>query len=160
METLQNAKKRILDTEEALYVRQRKIEMLQIGVAEKEIEQTIGKKIENEFVSEQEIKHKSKDNPKKEINTNEKKKQSTKKYITLFGTITNVVKGGCGFIKCDDPLETGIYVFTETKKIHKGNKVKFRTMNITKGDKQHFQKATNVRLVRETTEKQVSELLL
>ena len=142
METLQNSKKRISDTEEAVYLRQRKLEMLQISVAE------------------QEIKHKSKDNPKKEINTNEKKKQSTKKYITLFGTITNVVKGGCGFIKCDDPLETGIYVFTETKKIHKGNKVKFRTMNITKGDKQHFQKATNVRLVRETTEKQVSELLL
>ena len=108
---------------------------------------------------EQEQEQELQDEKEKEVCINEKKKQSTKKYITLFGTITNVVKGGCGFIKCDDPLETGIYVFTETKKLHKGDKVKFRTINIIEGDKQHFQKASNVRLVRETNIKQVQELL-
>ena len=146
-------------------IEQREIEQREIKKREIEKKEIEKKEIEKREIEKREIdkieidQRQQEINIEKDINIIDKRKQSTKKYITLFGTVTNVVKGGCGFIKCDDPLETGAYVFTETKKIHKGDKVKFRTMNITKDNKQHFQKATNVKLVREKIEKQVAELL-
>tara|TARA_B100000902_G_scaffold265513_1_gene251589 strand:+ start:5399 stop:6520 length:1122 start_codon:yes stop_codon:yes gene_type:complete len=150
---------------EQIEMKQREIEQREIEKKEIEKKEIEKKEIEKREIEKREIdkieidQRQQEINIEKDINIIDKRKQSTKKYITLFGTVTNVVKGGCGFIKCDDPLETGAYVFTETKKIHKGDKVKFRTMNITKDNKQHFQKATNVKLVREKIEKQVAELL-
>ena len=82
-------------------------------------------------------------------NNSQKNKRLTvkKSQVKKFGTVTNVVKGGCGFIKDDDLSNMGIYVFAETKKISIGDRVQFTTSqdNI----EQHFQKAVNVRSIKE-----------
>ena len=86
----------------------------------------------------------------KEINGNSSKNKrinSKKSQITKYGTVTNVVKGGCVFIKSDDASNTGIFVCPEIKKIKIGDKVQFRTSKDT--DTQHFQKAVNVRLIKD-----------
>lgn len=86
----------------------------------------------------------------KEINGNSSKNKrinSKKSQITKYGTVTNVVKGGCVFIKSDDASNTGTFVCPEIKKIKIGDKVQFRTSKDT--DTQHFQKAVNVRLIKD-----------
>ena len=86
----------------------------------------------------------------KEINGNSSKNKrinSKKSQIIKYGTVTNVVKGGCVFIKSDDASNTGTFVCPEIKKIKIGDKVQFRTSKDT--DTQHFQKAVNVRLIKD-----------
>ena len=86
----------------------------------------------------------------KEINGDSSKNKrinSKKSQITKYGTVTNVVKGGCVFIKSDDSSNTGTFVCPEIKKIKIGDKVQFRTSKDT--DTQHFQKAINVRLIKD-----------
>ena len=86
----------------------------------------------------------------KEINGNSSKNKrinSKKSQIIKYGTVTNVVKGGCVFIKSDDASNTGTFVCPEIKKIKIGDKVQFRTTKDT--DTQHFQKAVNVRLIKD-----------
>ena len=76
-----------------------------------------------------------------------KRTNSKNSQITKYGTVTNVVKGGCVFIKSDDASNTGSFVCPEIKKIKIGDKVQFRTSKDT--DTQHFQKAVNVRLIKD-----------
>ena len=76
-----------------------------------------------------------------------KRTNSKNSQITKYGTVTNVVKGGCVFIKSDDTSNTGSFVCPEIKKIKIGDKVQFRTSKDT--DTQHFQKAVNVRLIKD-----------
>ena len=86
----------------------------------------------------------------KEINGDSSKNKrinSKKSQIIKYGTVTNVVKGGCVFIKSDDASNTGTFVCPEIKKIKIGDKVQFRTSKDT--DTQHFQKAVNVRLIKD-----------
>jgi len=86
----------------------------------------------------------------KEVNSESSKNKRTnskKSQITKYGTVTNVVKGGCVFIKSDDASNTGTFVCPEIKKIKIGDKVQFRTSKDT--DTQHFQKALNVRLIKD-----------
>ena len=97
-------------------------------------------------------KQETKEQETKEQGTNnitQKNKKSTvkKSQVKKLGTVTNVVKGGCGFIKDDDISNLGIYVFAETKKINIGDRVQFTT---SQDDiQQHFQKAINVRSIKE-----------
>tara|TARA_B100000530_G_C15931595_1_gene477145 strand:- start:2161 stop:2814 length:654 start_codon:yes stop_codon:yes gene_type:complete len=102
--------------------------------------------------------NKPKSNNKRNVNTsdtkevdseNSKNKRTNSKnsQITKYGTVTNVVKGGCVFIKSDDASNTGSFVCPEIKKIKIGDKVQFRTSKDT--DTQHFQKALNVRLIKD-----------
>lgn len=102
--------------------------------------------------------NKPKNNNKRNINTSDKKEvdsessknkrtNSKNSQITKYGTVTNVVKGGCVFIKSDDASNTGSFVCPEIKKIKIGDKVQFRTSKDT--DTQHFQKALNVRLIKD-----------
>ena len=102
--------------------------------------------------------NKPKNNNKRNINTSDtkevdsessknKRTNSKNSQITKYGTVTNVVKGGCVFIKSDDASNTGSFVCPEIKKIKIGDKVQFRTSKDT--DTQHFQKALNVRLIKD-----------
>ena len=73
-------------------------------------------------------------------------KKSRGKYVTRTGTVSNIVNTSCGFIKSDTSSNNNVYVFSETKDLHKDDKVKFKTLS--KSDEtQHFQKALNVRRI-------------
>ena len=112
----------------------------------------------NKPITNKPINHKPTNNNKRNINTSDTKEingdssknkriNSKKSQITKSGTVTNVVKGGCVFIKSDDASNTGTFVCPEIKKIKIGDKVQFRTSKDT--DTQHFQKAVNVRLIKD-----------
>ena len=105
------------------------------------------KQVTEKQVTEKQVTEKQ-DSSNKTNNSQKNKKLTVKKsQIKKIGTVTNVVKGGCGFIKDDDLSNMGIYVFAETKKISIGDRVQFTTSqdNI----EQHFQKAVNVRSIKE-----------